>query len=46
MNQVERAAILELADAKLPNAKIYEARTSLESFKLYIHATMRIGNIR
>jgi hypothetical protein len=42
MSAEERKEIIELADVKLPHTKIFEARTSLESFKLDIHPTAMI----
>ena len=37
MNTDDRKEIIKIADANLPNARIFEANTSLESFNLHLH---------
>ncbi|MNK65760.1 hypothetical protein D3C87_850620 [compost metagenome] len=42
MRQDDMTAIIEVMDSKFPNARIFEAKTSLESFTLNLHEAVSI----
>ncbi|ASU34260.1 DUF2971 domain-containing protein [Mucilaginibacter xinganensis] len=43
MDANDRKSIIDVIDNKLPHVQIFEAKTSLESFKLEIHTTGKIN---